>query len=84
MPTPWLYLLVTAIAAIFCGFIVNSRGRWFQTLPGIALQSSIALLCFFLIGFAFYQYNWKIGLLTILVVFVAGKAGRALLEKARR
>ena len=68
---PWIYLILTFLFAIFTGFALFSRGAIFQTASGQLIQSGLSLICFGFIGWAFWNYGWKVGLLEIAILFTA-------------
>ena len=68
----------TIILGAITGFVELSKGAFFRRLGGQIVQGVLSIACFVLVGFAFWRFGWKIGLLDLLLVIIATNVGLAL------
>jgi hypothetical protein len=71
-------LIGTIILGAITGFVSVSEGALFRALGGQIVQGMLSIACFILAGIAFWRFDWKIGLLDLLLVIIASNAGLAL------
>jgi hypothetical protein len=65
----------TIILGAITGFADSSEGEFFRGLGGQIMQGVFSIACFTLVGAAFWGFGWKIGLLDLLLVFIASNVG---------
>ena len=63
------------ILGVFIGFTDFSEGAFFWGLGGEIVQGVLSIACFTLVGAALWRFGWKIGLLDLLLVFIASNVG---------
>ena len=63
------------ILGVFIGFTDFSEGAFFWGLGGEIVQGVLSIACFTLVGAALWRFGWKIGLLDLLLVFIASSVG---------
>src|SRR4029077_15225562 len=68
----------TMLLGAIIGFIELSKGAFFRTLGGQIVHGVLSIACFMLVGVAFWRFGWKIGLLDLLLVFIASHVGLTL------
>lgn len=81
---PWTFLILTFIFAVPTGFALFSEGAFFRSSLGQIIQGILSIICFGLIGWAFWQYGWKIGLLEIVVIFTGSNVGLSIFKSMHR
>ena len=73
------YLIgTTIILGAITGFVELSKGAFFRGLGGQIVQGVLSIACFILVGVAFWRFDWKIGLLDLLLVIIGSNVGVAL------
>jgi hypothetical protein len=65
----------TIILGAITGFADFSEGAFFWGLGGQIVHGMLSIACFTLVGAAFWRFGWKIGLLDLLLVFIASHVG---------
>jgi len=75
---PFRLLGATIILGAITGFVELSKGAFFRRLGGQILQGVLSIACFILVGVAFWRFDWKIGLLDLLLVIIGSNVGVAL------
>jgi len=78
------YLIGTIILGAITGFASVSEGAFFRGLGGQIVQGVLSIACFILVGIAFRRFGWKIGLLGLLLVFIASNVGLRLHKYLRK
>jgi uncharacterized membrane protein SpoIIM required for sporulation len=68
----------TIILGAITGFVDFSEGAFFQGLGGQIVHGMLSIACLTLVGAAFWRFGWKIGLLDLLLVFIASNVGQRL------
>ena len=82
-------MLFCLIGAAILGGIIGvafSDGTFFCGLGGQIVHGVFSIACFTLVGVASWRFGWKIGLLVLLLLFIASNVGLSLhkyLRKAR-
>jgi hypothetical protein len=64
-------LLIGAIA----GFAISSEGAFFWGLAGQIVQELLCTAGFALVGVTFWRFGWKLGLLDLVLLFLASNVG---------
>lgn len=80
---PWLYIILSCVAGIITGFAVFSRGSIFAQAVGVGIQGVLSLGCFGLIGWAFWEFGFWVGLLELFVVFCGTSIGQRIVSPRR-
>ena len=75
---PFRLLGATIILGAITGFVELSRGAFFRRLGGQIMRGVLSIACFILVGVAFWRFDWKIGLLDLLLVIIGSNVGVAL------
>ena len=75
---PFRLLGATIILGAITGFVELSKGALFRTFGGQIMQGVLSIACFILVGVAFWRFDWKIGLLDLLLVIIGSNVGLAL------
>ncbi|PYK56460.1 MAG: hypothetical protein DME48_01175 [Verrucomicrobia bacterium] len=75
------YLIGTTI---ILGAIIGFGEAVFWRLAGQIVHGALSIACFTLVGAAFWRFGWKIGLLDLLLVFIASHVGLRLHEYLRK
>jgi hypothetical protein len=78
---PWGFLILSLIFAFWTAFKLSTKST-----TGQMMQGPRSIICFALIGWAFWSYGWKTGLLDLLMIFcgsVGGGIGGLLASKGR-
>ena len=76
---PMLFCLIgTIIVGAITGFVSVSERARFRALEGQIVHGVLSIVCFILVGAAFWRLGWKIGLLDLLLVIIASNVGLAL------
>jgi hypothetical protein len=75
---PFRLLGATIILGAITGFVELSGGAFFRRLGGQIMQGVLSIACFILVGVAFWRFDWKIGLLNLLLVIIGSNVGVAL------
>jgi uncharacterized membrane protein SpoIIM required for sporulation len=75
---PFRLLGATIILGAITGFVELSKGAFFRTLGGQILHGVLSIACLMLVGVAFWRFDWKIGLLDLLLVIIGSKVAVAL------
>jgi hypothetical protein len=72
-----LFRLISAtiILGVIIGFADFSQGEFFWGFGGQIVHGMLSIACFTLVGAAFWRFGWKIGLLDLLLVFIASHVG---------
>ena len=73
-----LLIVSTLIMSAITGVMVSNEGGFFWGLAGQILHGSLSIVCFGLVGVAFWRFGWKIGLLDLFLVIIAANAGPSL------
>ena len=70
-----LLIVSTLIVSAITGVIVSNEGDFFWGLAGQILHGSLSMVCFGLVGIAFWRFGWKIGTIDLFLIFIAGNLG---------
>jgi hypothetical protein len=72
------------ILGAITGFAVFSQGAFFWGLAGQIVQGLLSIGCFTLVGVAFWRFGWKVGVLDLLLVFIASNVGLSFYRDLRK
>jgi hypothetical protein len=67
-----LLLVGTLIISAITGAAVSSGGRFFLGLTGQVLHGLLSIVCFTLVGVAFWRFGWEVGVIDLALLFIAG------------
>jgi len=70
-----LLIVSTLIMSAITGGMVSNEGRFFWGLAGQILHGSLTIVCFGLVVVAFWLFGWKIGIIDLVLIFIAGNVG---------
>lgn len=70
-----LLIVFTLIIGAITGLFVSLESGFFVRLPGQILHGLLSMMCFALVGAAFWRFGWKVGVIDLVLLFVAGNAG---------
>jgi len=67
-----LLIVSTLIVGAVTGIMVFYERVFFCGLAGQLLHGSLIILCFGLVGVAFWRFGWKIGVISLVLILIAG------------
>ncbi|HEU0274010.1 MAG TPA: hypothetical protein VFQ83_05735 [Candidatus Udaeobacter sp.] len=70
-----LFLVGTLVISAITGILVSNVGEFTSGLAGQLLHGLLSVACFTLVGVAFWRFGWKISLIDLALVFIAGNVG---------
>jgi hypothetical protein len=70
-----LLIVSTLIVSAITGVMVSNEGGFFWGLAGQILHGLLSIVCFGLVGVAFWCFGWKIGMIDLILIFIAGNVG---------
>jgi len=79
-----LLIVSTLIMSAITGVMVSNEGGFFWGLAGQILHGSLSIVCFGLVGVAFWRFGWKIGMIDLILIFIAGNVGLSFCAHLRR
>jgi hypothetical protein len=65
----------TLIMSAIMGAMVSNECDFFWGLGGQILHGSLSIVCFGLVGVALWRFGWKIGVIDLILIFIAGNVG---------
>ena len=69
-----LLLIGTLIISAITGAVVSSEAGFFLGATGQVLHGLLSIICFTLVGVAFWRFGWKIGVIDLVFLFIGGNA----------
>jgi hypothetical protein len=70
-----LFLVGTLFISAITGIVVSSEREFISGLAGQLLHGLLSVACFTLVGIAFWRFGWKISMIDLALVFIAGNIG---------
>jgi len=70
-----LLISSTLIIGAITGFISVSDGELFLRLAGQVAHGLLSIMCFALVGIAFWRFGLKVGVIDLAVLFITSNAG---------
>ncbi|HEY7001886.1 MAG TPA: hypothetical protein VH330_09100 [Candidatus Udaeobacter sp.] len=67
-----LVIVGTLIMGAITGFVFSNEGALFWGLAGQILHGLLTIVCFALVGVAFWRFGWKVGTFDLVLLFIAG------------
>ena len=63
------------IGTILTGFVFFNEGELFRGAAGQVLHGFLSIICFALVGVAFWRFGWKVGVIDLVLLFITLNAG---------
>jgi len=79
-----LLIVGTLIMGAVTGVMVSNEGVFFWGLAGQILHGSLSVLCFALVGVAFWRFGWKIGMIDLVLILIAGNVALSFSAQLRK
>jgi hypothetical protein len=70
-----LFLVGTLVISAITGIVVSAEREFISGLAGQLLHGLLSVACFTLVGVAFWRFGWKISMIDLALVFIAGNVG---------
>ena len=65
----------TLIIGTITGFVFFNEGELFRGVAGQVLHGFLSIICFALVGVAFWRFGWKVGVIDLVLLFITLNAG---------
>jgi uncharacterized membrane protein SpoIIM required for sporulation len=65
----------TLIIGLITGFVFFNEGDLFHGVAGQVLHGLVSIVCFALVGVAFWRFGWKVGVIDLALIFIASNVG---------
>lgn len=65
----------TLIIGLITGFVFFNEGDLFHGVAGQVLHGLLSIVCFALVGVAFWRFGWKVGVIDLALLFIASNVG---------
>lgn len=80
-----LLISSTLIIGAVTGFVFFSDGsELFCKVPGQVAHGLLSIACFALVGVTFWRFGWKLGVVDLVLVFIASNAALSFCRYFRR
>jgi uncharacterized membrane protein YdjX (TVP38/TMEM64 family) len=73
-------IVSTFILSAITGVIFGHAEGFFSRLAGQILHGVLVLICFGLVGVAFWDFGWKLGVIDLILTFITGNLGLSVRE----
>jgi hypothetical protein len=72
-----MILLITStfIIGVITEFVFFNEGELFHAVAGQILNGLLSIVCFALVGVAFWRFGWKVGVINLALLFMASNVG---------
>jgi hypothetical protein len=70
-----LIISSTLIIGTITGFVFFNEGDLFHGVAGQVLHGLLSIVCFVLVGVAFWRFGWKVGVIDLALLFIASNVG---------
>ena len=70
-----LLITSTLIIGAITVFVFCNEGGSFNGVAGQVLHGLLSVVCFALVGLAFWRFGWKVGVIDLALLFFTAKAG---------
>jgi len=70
-----LLISSTLIIGTITGFVFFNEGDLSPGMAGQVVHGLLSIVCFTLVGIAFWCFGWKLGVIDLALLFVTSKAG---------
>jgi hypothetical protein len=70
-----LLISSTLIIGTITGFVFFNEGDLFHGVAGQVLHGLLSIICFALVGVAFWRFGWKVGVIDLALLFIASNVG---------
>jgi hypothetical protein len=65
-----LLISSTLIIGTITGFVFFNEGELFHGVAGQVLNGLLSIICFALVGVAFWRFGWKVGVIDLALLFI--------------
>ena len=65
-----LLISSTLIIGTITGFVFFNEGELFHGVAGQVLNGLLNIICFALVGVAFWRFGWKVGVIDLALLFI--------------
>ena len=79
-----LLISSTLIIGTITGFVFFNEGDLFHGVAGQVLHGLMSILCFALVGVAFWRFGWKVGVIDLALLFITSNAGLMFYKYVRK
>ena len=79
-----LLISSTLIIGTITGFVFFNEGDLLHGVPGQVLHGLLSIICFALVGVAFWRFGWKLGVIDLALLFIASKVGLTFYRYVRK
>jgi len=79
-----LMISSTLIIGAIIGFVFFNEGDLFYGVAGQVLHALLSIVCFALVGVAFWRFGWKVGVIDLALLFIASNVGLTFYTYARK
>jgi hypothetical protein len=63
------------IIAAIIGFVFFNKNQFFRGVAGQVVHGLLSIVCFALVGVAFWRFGWKVGVIDVALLFMASNIG---------
>jgi hypothetical protein len=70
-----LLIVSTLISGTITAFVVSNERVLFRGLAGQILHGLLTIACFALVGVAFWRFGWRVGVIDLVLLFIAANVG---------
>jgi len=79
-----LLISSTLIIGTITGFVFFNEGELFDGVAGQVLHGLLSIVCFALVGVAFWRFGWKVGVIDLALLFIAANVGLKFYKYVRK
>ena len=70
-----LLISSTLIIGTITGFVFFNEGDLFHGVAGQVLHGLLSIVCFALVGVAFWRFGWEVGVIDLALLLIASNVG---------
>jgi hypothetical protein len=70
-----LFISSTLIIGVITGFVFFNEGELFNGVAGQVLHGLLSIVCFALVGVAFWRFGWEVGVIDLALLLIASNVG---------
>ena len=79
-----LLISSTLIIGTITGFVFFNEGDLFHGVAGQVLHGLMSIVCFALVGVAFWRFGWKVGVIDLVLLLITLNAGLMFYKYVRK
>ena len=79
-----LLISSTLIIGTITGFVFFNESDLFHGVAGQVLHGLLSIVCFALVGVAFWRFGWKVGVIDLALLFIASNVGLTFYRYVRK